>query len=100
MVQVVVRIKASSICGSDVRAIYREHLGKGAEGYIDGIVAGHEPSGQAESIGTGVTTVRPGDRVAIYHIAGADSPRLPCSLMMGTSPVRAGLRLAARRRPR
>ena len=31
-----IRIKASSICGSDVRAIYREHLGKGAEGYIAG----------------------------------------------------------------
>ena len=31
--QVLVRMKASSICGSDIRAIYREHLGKGPEGY-------------------------------------------------------------------
>jgi threonine dehydrogenase-like Zn-dependent dehydrogenase len=68
--QAVVRIKASSICGSDVRAIYREHLGTGPEGYIDGTIAGHEPCGQVESIGAGVTTVRPGDRVAVYHIAG------------------------------
>jgi len=68
--QVVVAIKASSICGSDVRAIYREHLGKGPEGYIDGTIGGHEPCGQVESVGPGVTSVRPGDRVAVYHIAG------------------------------
>ena len=68
--QVVIRIKASSICGSDVRAIYREHLGKGAEGYIDGTIGGHEPGGEVVSIGPGVASVRPGDRVAIYHIAG------------------------------
>ena len=70
MGQAVVRIKASSICGSDVRAIYREHLGKGAEGYIDGTIGGHEPCGQIESVGPGVTHLRPGDRVAVYHIAG------------------------------
>ncbi|HYM84941.1 MAG TPA: zinc-binding dehydrogenase [Candidatus Dormibacteraeota bacterium] len=68
--EVVVRIKASSICGSDVRAIYREHLGKGAEGYVDGTIGGHEPCGQVESVGPGVTSVGPGDRVAIYHIVG------------------------------
>ena len=27
--QVLVKMKASTICGSDIRAIYREHLGKG-----------------------------------------------------------------------
>ena len=37
--QVLVRMKASSICGSDIRAIYREHLGKGPEGY-QGVIAG------------------------------------------------------------
>lgn len=68
--QAVVRIKASSICGSDVRAIYREHLGKGAEGYRDGTIGGHEPCGQIESVGPGVISVKPGDRVVIYHIAG------------------------------
>jgi threonine dehydrogenase-like Zn-dependent dehydrogenase len=68
--QVVVRVKASSICGSDVRAIYREHLGRGAEGYIDGTIGGHEPCGQVESVGAGVRSLRPGDRVAVYHIAG------------------------------
>ena len=31
--------------GSDIRCIYREHTGKGAEGYIPGMIAGHEPCG-------------------------------------------------------
>ena len=67
--QVLVRVRASSICGSDIRAIYREHLGRGAEAY-QGVIAGHEPAGEVVAIGDGCRRVRPGDRVAIYHIAG------------------------------
>jgi len=67
--QVLVKMKASSICGSDIRAIYREHLGKGPEGYT-GVIAGHEPSGQIMKTGPGVVKCRPGDRVIIYHISG------------------------------
>ena len=44
--QVLVKTMASTICGSDIRCIYREHTGKGAEGYIPGTIAGHEPCGQ------------------------------------------------------
>src|ERR1035441_5700719 len=40
--QVLVEMKASSICGSDIRAIYREHLGTGDEAYRN-VIAGHEP---------------------------------------------------------
>ena len=32
------RMKVSSICGSDIRAIYREHLGAGPEAY-QGVIA-------------------------------------------------------------
>ncbi len=67
--QVLVRVRASSICGSDIRAIYREHLGRGAEAYQD-VIAGHEPAGEAVALGEGCRRVRVGDRVAIYHIAG------------------------------
>ena len=67
--QVVVAMKASTICGSDLRAIYREHLGTGAEAYR-GVVAGHEPSGEIVAVGAGCRRFREGDRVAIYHIAG------------------------------
>jgi threonine dehydrogenase-like Zn-dependent dehydrogenase len=67
--QVVLAMRASTICGSDLRAIYREHLGEGPEAYQD-VVAGHEPSGEVVAVGPGVHRVRPGDRVVVYHISG------------------------------
>ena len=36
--QVFIQTKATTICGSDIRCIYREHVGKGPEGYIPGMV--------------------------------------------------------------
>lgn len=68
--QVLVQTKASTICGSDIRAIYREHTGKGAEGYIPGMVAGHEPCGQVVAVGPGMKQFKVGDRVIVYHISG------------------------------
>ena len=68
--QVLIRTKASSICGSDIRAIYRAHLGKGPEGYQPGTIAGHEPCGQIERVGPGCKRFKPGDRVVVYHING------------------------------
>ena len=68
--QVLVRTMASTICGSDIRAIYREHTGKGAEGYMDGMVAGHEPCGIIEEEGPGLVRFKKGDRVIVYHIHG------------------------------
>ena len=50
--QVLIEMKASSICGSDIRAIYREHLGTGPEAY-QGVIAGHEPCGQIVNTGPG-----------------------------------------------
>jgi threonine dehydrogenase-like Zn-dependent dehydrogenase len=67
--QVVVAMKASTICGSDLRAIYRQHLGTGAEAYR-GVVAGHEPCGEIVAVGEGCRRFGVGGRVAIYHIAG------------------------------
>ncbi|MGC4106664.1 MAG: zinc-binding dehydrogenase [Thermomicrobiales bacterium] len=67
--EVLVRMKASSICGSDIRAIYREHLGHGPEAY-QGVIAGHEPSGQIVAVGEGCHRFGVGDRVILYHIAG------------------------------
>jgi threonine dehydrogenase-like Zn-dependent dehydrogenase len=51
--EVLIQTKASTICGSDIRAIYREHLGKGPEGY-QGVIGGHEPSGQIVAEGPGL----------------------------------------------
>ncbi|HYO38765.1 MAG TPA: zinc-binding dehydrogenase [Nocardioidaceae bacterium] len=67
--QVLLAMKASSICGSDIRAIYREHLGHGPEAY-QGVIAGHEPCGQVVAVGPGCRRLAEGDRVVVYHIAG------------------------------
>ncbi len=68
--EVLIRTKSSTICGSDIRCIYNEHLGKGPEGYIPGMVAGHEPCGQIEEAGPGCRRFKKGDRVVLYHISG------------------------------
>jgi len=67
--EVLLRMKASTICGSDIRCIYHEHLGKGPEGY-QGVVAGHEPCGQIVRTGPGCRRFRAQDRVVVYHISG------------------------------
>lgn len=68
--QVLVATRASTICGSDIRAIYHEHVGKGAEGYIPGTIAGHEPCGVVAQAGPGCRVFKEGDRVIVYHISG------------------------------
>src|SRR5580658_3517495 len=65
--QVLVKMKASSICGSDIRAIYREHLGVGDEAYRN-VIAGHEPAGQIVEAGPGCKRFKAGYRVVLYHI--------------------------------
>ena len=67
--EVLIRMKASTICGSDIRCIYHEHLGKGPEGY-QGVVAGHEPCGQIVKTGPGCRRFKDRDRVIVYHISG------------------------------
>ena len=88
--QVLVAMRASAICGSDIRAIYREHLGTGPEAYR-GVVAGHEPCGEVVEVGPGCRRFTVGDRVTVYHIAGCGLCG-DCRLgyMIGcTSPLRA-----------
>ncbi len=72
--QVLVRMRASGLCGSDLRAIYHEHTGSGAERY-QGCIAGHEPAGQIAAVGPGVSEFGVGERVAVYHIAGCGQCR-------------------------
>ncbi len=68
--EVLIRMKSSTICGSDIRCIYHEHLGKGPEGYQPGMIAGHEPCGQIVETGPGCRRFKTGDRVIVYHISG------------------------------
>ncbi len=67
--QVLLRMRASSICGSDIRAIYREHVGEGDEAYQD-VIAGHEPAGEIVEAGPDCRRFGVGDRVLVYHISG------------------------------
>ena len=64
--QVLLRMRASTICGSDLRAIYHGHVGP--EPYDD-VIAGHEPCGEVVEAAPG-SRLRPGDRVVVYHIVG------------------------------
>lgn len=68
--EVLLQTKASTICGSDIRCIYREHLGKGAEGYQLGIIAGHEPAGVIVDVGEDTRRFKVGDRALVYHVSG------------------------------
>ncbi|GAA2015405.1 Zn-dependent alcohol dehydrogenase [Nocardiopsis rhodophaea] len=59
--EVRVRIAASGICGSDLKAV------DGASPVVSGlpVVCGHESSGTVEAVGAGVTAYAPGDPVLI-----------------------------------
>ena len=70
--EVLVKVRASGICGSDIGYIYR-----GYKGYVGvsgpayrGVIAGHEPAGQIVSVGPGCRRFGVGDRVLLYHIVG------------------------------
>jgi L-iditol 2-dehydrogenase len=57
--ELLVRIEASGICGSDVMEWYRLHRAP--------LVLGHEIGGQVVETGEGVTAYRAGDRVTVAH---------------------------------
>ncbi|WP_214413090.1 alcohol dehydrogenase catalytic domain-containing protein [Sphaerisporangium fuscum] len=91
--EVRVRIAASGVCGSDIKALD----GKSAVLREPPFVLGHESAGVVESVGAGVTAVRPGDHVIIamngpcgrcrncgaarYHLCGG---RARMAAIMGT----------------
>ena len=61
--QVLVKMKAATVCGSDIHGIYRRDSGSD-------LIRGHEPCGQIVEAGQNTTRFKVGDRVAIYHISG------------------------------
>ncbi len=67
--QVLVQMKASGLCGSDLKFIYHEHIGTGGSQYQE-VIAGHEPSGQIVAVGPEVSSYAVGDRVVVDHING------------------------------
>lgn len=65
--EVLVHIKATGICGSDLHGFQ----GLIPERRTPGLVMGHEAAGQVIKVGSGVAKIKAGDRVAI-------DPQLPC----------------------
>jgi L-iditol 2-dehydrogenase len=57
--EMLVRVEASGICGSDVMEWYRIHKAP--------LVLGHEVAGEVVAVGEGVERYRVGDRVALAH---------------------------------
>lgn len=71
--ELLIKMGASGICGSDIGYIYRgykTHKGLNGEPAYKGVIAGHEPAGRVVSAGEGVTRFAEGDDVIIYHIHG------------------------------
>ncbi len=74
--EVLVRMAASSFCGTDMH-FYRENwdemvaMRKSFGGSAE-TITGHEPCGIVEAIGRSVKAVKPGDRVTIYQHVGCE----------------------------
>ena len=60
--EVLIRIQATGICGSDLH-LYRANTGSDQ-------IRGHEVSGVVEQVGANVTRLKPGDRVSVHHHMG------------------------------
>lgn len=66
---VLVRMKVVGVCGSDVHYYVNGKIGSQVVRYP--FPVGHEGSGEVVKVGSGVTAVRPGDRIAV-------EPAMPC----------------------
>ena len=88
--EVVVAIRASGMCGSDLHYYRGPHNDTFASGNL---IAGHEPAGVVDAIGPGVPhgAVEVGQRVMVHHYAGCgtcDACRSGWTQMCTTAPAR------------
>lgn len=73
--EVLLEMKAAGLCGSDLHMHYRT-APENRHGVVFGlktdpdVVPGHEPAGVVAEAGKGVWHLKPGDRVAVHHMAG------------------------------
>jgi threonine dehydrogenase-like Zn-dependent dehydrogenase len=66
--EVVLAMKASGLCGSDLRPYRLPRAQRGNPSALT--VGGHEPCGIVAEVGPEVTTVRVGDRIMMHHYTG------------------------------
>jgi len=72
--EVVVAMKASGLCGSDLRPYRSDKEQRGDPARLK--VGGHEPCGVIVEIGDGVSSVKVGDRVMMHHYTGCGTCRM------------------------
>ena len=68
--EVLIRLRASAICRSDMGLYYGTPIVGGEATGTGQIVPGHEPAGEVAAVGPGVTAVKVGDHVAAYLAIG------------------------------
>ncbi|PLR75254.1 alcohol dehydrogenase [Bacillus sp. V3-13] len=66
--EVLIQLKASAICRSDMSLYYGTSVFEGTE--LGTTIPGHEPAGVITEVGNGVSTFKQGDRVAVYLAIG------------------------------
>lgn len=84
--QVLVEVKASRICGSQLGEIDGV---KGPDKYLPHLL-GHEAGGVVQEIGPEVTQVKPGDRVVLHWRPGAGIQARPAKYKLGSQVINAG----------
>ena len=80
--EVLIRLGAVGICGSDMHYFFHGRVGNFM--IREPLTPGHEASGTVAGIGTGVTTVKVGDRIAV-------NPSRPCGNCAGCREGRENL---------
>jgi threonine dehydrogenase-like Zn-dependent dehydrogenase len=68
--EVLIKVRASAICASDLSLYAGTALVGGANAGKGNIIPGHEAAGDIVSVGDAVTSVKPGDRVAVHLSIG------------------------------
>lgn len=68
--QVVIAMKASGLCGSDLNPYRASAEARMAQSGGKLNISGHEPCGVVSEIGEGVSNVQVGDRVIVHHYSG------------------------------
>jgi 2-desacetyl-2-hydroxyethyl bacteriochlorophyllide A dehydrogenase len=66
--EVLIQMKASAICRSDMSLYYGTSVFEGTE--LGQNIPGHEPAGVITEVGPGVSKLKTGDRVAVYLALG------------------------------
>src|SRR2546430_11909235 len=84
--QVLVDIKVSRICGSQIGEIDGV---KGPDKYLPHLL-GHEGGGIVMEVGPEVTQVKPGDHVVLHWRPGAGIQARPAQYRLGSRTVNAG----------